>query len=81
MPMMKEIPMPDLFTVRQFAERQPAFSEPSLRWMIFCARSSDPEAAGAGMEEGGAICRVGRRVLINESRFFAWLDAKNHAPR
>ena len=69
--------MAGIFTVRQFSERHPAFSEASLRWLIFTAHSPDPDQnAGAGMEEAGAIRRVGRRVLLDEDRFFQWLDGK-----
>lgn len=57
-------------TVRQFAEDHPAFSEGGLRWLIFNEESN-------GLKESGAIIRVGRRVLIDEARFFRCLDEKN----
>jgi hypothetical protein len=59
-----------LSTVRQFSERYPAFPPGGLRWLIFNERHN-------GLCEFGAIVRVGRKVLIDEPRFFSWLDAKN----
>lgn len=31
---------------------------------------------GNGLIEAGAIRRVGRRVLVNPGKFFAWVDSK-----
>ena len=58
---------PRLYTVKQFSARNPAFSEGSLRWLLFNARQNKLEAA---------VVRVGRRVLIDEDRFFAWLEGQ-----
>lgn len=57
----------NLFTVKQFADRNPAFTVGGLRWQIFNSRVN-------GLDKAGAILRVGRKVLIDEDRFFAWLD-------
>ncbi|MCC7487283.1 MAG: hypothetical protein IT529_20095 [Burkholderiales bacterium] len=54
-------------TVRQLSERFPAFSEPSLRWLIFNSQSN-------GLAQ--ALVRVGRRVLIDEEKFTAWLEQR-----
>ena len=65
-------------TVRQFAERNPAFSEPSVRNLVFKADSRESSLgtiSGNGLLEAGAIIRIGRKVLIHEARFFAWLDS------
>ncbi len=65
-----------LFTVEQFANRQPAFTEPSLRNLIFKAeprQSSRGEIPGNGLLECGAIARLGRKVLIDEARFLDWI--------
>jgi hypothetical protein len=59
-----------LSTVRQFSERHPAFPPGGLRWLIFNERHN-------GLSRFGAIVRVGRKVLIDELRFFSWLDAGN----
>lgn len=55
----------DLRTVQQLSERNPAFTQPSLRWLIFNAKTN-------GLDK--AIVRVGTRVLIDEPRFNRWLE-------
>lgn len=68
----------NLKTVRQLVEESrkiagghvPAFTEGSLRWLIF-------NAAENGLEV--AIVRVGRRVLIDVDAFNAWLAARQKA--
>lgn len=60
------------FTVRQWAQRNPAFSEASLRWLVF-------KAADNGLDKAGAVRRVGRRVLIIGERFNAWMDTQGAA--
>jgi hypothetical protein len=61
--------MPKLFTVRQFAENNPAFSEASLRWQIFNADKN-------GLEKSGVILRNGRRILIDGDKYFSWLQSQ-----
>jgi hypothetical protein len=63
---------PIFSTVRQFSERYPAFPEGGLRHRIFHAESN-------GLAESGAIVRNGRRVLIDEERWFAWLRDRGAA--
>ena len=57
--------MSDLLTVKQFAEKHPAFSEASLRYHIFHEEQN-------GMSD--ALVRIGRKILIKEAAFFAWLE-------
>ncbi|MDD2768825.1 MAG: hypothetical protein PHT19_08830 [Methylococcus sp.] len=57
-----------LSTVRQFSERHPAFTQGSLRALIFNEKQNGLHAA---------IIRVGRKVLIDEEAFFRWLDQQN----
>ena len=59
---------PTLSTINQFADKQPAFTSASLRALIF-------NEATNGLAKAGAIVRVGRRVLINEEKFFSWIEA------
>jgi len=69
-------PTAPLFTVEQFANRQPAFTEPSLRNLIFKAeprQSGKGVIPGNGLIECGAIARLGRKVLIDEARFLDWI--------
>lgn len=68
-----------VLTVRQFNQRNPAFSESALRNLIFKADTrqlAQAEIPGNGLIEAGAIVRIGRKVLIDESRFFEWVDSQ-----
>jgi len=62
--------IPALWTVKQFSQQHQAFPEGGLRHRIFYAESN-------GLKESGAIVRNGRRILIDEEKFFAWLEAQN----
>lgn len=67
---------PPVFTVEQFAERNPAFTAPAIRNLVFKAEtrhSSRGPIPGNGLIECGAIIRIGRKVLIDEARFFDWV--------
>lgn len=69
-------PRQTLFTVEQFAAAQPAFTPAALRNLIFKAEtrhSTKGEIPGNGLIEAGAVIRVGRKVLIDEDRFFEWV--------
>ena len=72
-----EVPAPRIHTVAQFSERFPAWSPASLRALIFAAgdrvTSGGRVVKGNGLAEAGALLKVGRRVLIDEARFVAWL--------
>ena len=68
-------------SVRQFSQRNPAFTQPSVRNLIFKAdprESSLGTIHGNGLVEAGAIVRIGRKVLSSEPRFFAWIEG--HRP-
>jgi hypothetical protein len=58
------------FTVPQFIIKHPAFTAGGLRSLIFNERSN-------GLAQSGAIVRIGRKVLIDEAKFFAWIEAQN----
>jgi len=67
---------PVYLTVDQFAERNPAFTRAALRNIIFKAeprQSSRGEIPGNGLGDTGAIIRLGRRVLMDEAKFLAWV--------
>jgi len=57
-----------LFRPAQFAERHRSagWTEAALRWLIFTAHDN-------GLGAAGAIIRQGRRVFIDEEKFFVWL--------
>lgn len=61
----------NLLTVRQLAKSSPAFTEASLRWLIFNAKSN-------GLNR--ALVKVGRRVLIDVPEFEMWLEGQRQVP-
>jgi hypothetical protein len=58
------------FTVQQFIKKHPAFTTGGLRSLIFNENSN-------GLAKSGAIVRIGRKVLIAEAKFFAWVEMQN----
>ncbi len=58
--------IPTLLTVKQFNQKHPAFPIGGLRYRIFYAKQN-------GLDNSGALVRNGRRVLIDEERFFDWV--------
>lgn len=72
-----EVAPTDLLEVKQFGEKYPPFPPPALRGLIYAAEdrtnSRGERIPGNGLADAGAIVRVGRRVLISESRFFWWI--------
>jgi hypothetical protein len=71
---------PSYKTVEQFSNDNPCFTPSSLRNLIFKADkrlSSNGVIAGNGLLEVGAIIRIGRKVLINEDRFYQWIESQN----
>jgi hypothetical protein len=66
---------PILIRVKQFAEKHPGFSQGSLRGLIFYAKSRQSTAgviSGNGLES--ALVRIGKKILINEAKFFEWIE-------
>lgn len=64
-----------LSTVRQFSEVHPAFSQGAIRNLIFLSgtrKTSKGDIAGNGLDV--ALVRIGRKVLIDEAKFFQWID-------
>lgn len=75
---MKETQSRTLLTVRQFADKHQAFSQGSLRFQIFNAsprKTSLGEIGGNGLD--AALLRLGRKVLIDEAKFFEWIELQN----
>ncbi len=56
-------------TVPQFCENHPAFKIGGLRALLFNKHSN-------GLAESGAIIRIGRKILIHETNFFAWVEGQ-----
>lgn len=69
--------IPVLTPVKQFSQRYPAFTEAAMRAIIFNA-ADRPSTAGTipGNGFAPAIVRLGRRVLIDEKKFFDVIRAK-----
>ena len=71
-----------LLTVRQLADRHPAFTQGSLRNLIFLAgnrNTSHGVILGNGLDV--ALVRIGRKLLIDEAKFFQWIDHQQEAKR
>ena len=60
--------MTGIYTFKQFINEQHLFTEGALRNMIFNRHKN-------GLEESGAIKRFGRKILIDKTKFFIWLDS------
>lgn len=60
----------NLYTVKQFSAKHPGLTIGGLRSLIFNERTN-------GLAKSGAIVRIGRKVLIDEAKFFAWVKAQN----
>ena len=74
----------NLYPVEQFAKKQAAFTAPALRNLIFkgeTRQSTKGEIPGNGLIECGAIVRIGRKVLIDEDRFFEWVRRQNRSTK
>lgn len=57
-------------TVQQLTEKHQAFTYGGIRGLIFNEEKN-------GLQKSGAIIRIGRKVLIDETKFFAWVAAQN----
>lgn len=75
----------DLFTVAQFSERFPAFTQAAIRALVLNSgervNSRGERIPGNGLAEAGAIIRVGRRVLLDEQAFFRWIAEQQKRAR
>lgn len=63
---------PNYLTVQQFTAKHTAFNTGGLRSLIFNEHQN-------GLAESGAIVRLGRKVLIDETKFFEWVQTQNKA--
>lgn len=59
-------------TVNQLCENHKAFKTGGIRALIFNENTN-------GLAKSGAIVRIGRKVLIDEAKFFAWIELQNKA--
>jgi hypothetical protein len=63
---------PTLVTVPQLAQRQPALCVGGIRGWIFNEEKN-------GLKDSGAIIRIGKKLMINEQKFFEWIEAQGAA--
>ena len=66
---MTEQVIPTYLTIKQFLEKHHAFALGGIRDIIFKKKKN-------GLHESGAIVKNGRRVLIDEAKFFQWIANK-----
>lgn len=74
-----ELPKPTLLTISQFSNKHQAFSQASLRWLIFQSKprhSSKGVVKPNGLES--ALVRIGRKILIDEDKFFIWAKQQSN---
>lgn len=61
-------------TVNQFADEHKAFTRGGLRALIFNEKTN-------GLAKSGAIVRMGRKILIDERKFLAWVAGQSKGGR
>ena len=62
--------VPTLFTVKQLCAKHQALAVGGVRFQIFNEKTN-------GLAESGAIVRIGRKVTIDEEKYFQWLVSLN----
>lgn len=60
--------IPTLLTIKRLCEKHEICKYGGVRYHIL-------NKATNGLEESGAIVRVGRKIFIDESKYFAWMQA------
>ncbi len=66
-----------LMTVRQFSDKHQAFTQGAIRNQIFLSENRNTSRGvikGNGLNV--ALVRIGRKLLIDECKFFQWIDAQ-----
>ena len=63
---------PTLTAPNRFSEKYPDFPIGGIRHLIFHEKEN-------GLAECGAIVRIGRKVLIDEAKFFDWVISRKAA--
>ena len=57
-----------LFTIPQFVDKHTFLTQGALRYQIFCREKNK-------LADSGAIVRIGKRVFIDEQKYFFWVDS------
>lgn len=66
-----------ILTLETFGQRYPSFPPSVTRNLLWKAKerySSQGTIKGNGLDK--AVIRIGRRVYIDEAKFFLWLDGQ-----
>ncbi len=58
-------------TVQQFTAKHKAFNTGGLRSLIFNEHQN-------GLAKSGSIVRIGRKILIDEVKFFTWVESQSN---
>lgn len=61
----------NLKSIKQFLADNTAFTNGGLRALIFNKEIN-------GLQSYGVIVRLGRKILIDEDKFFNWLESKQN---
>ena len=61
-----------LLTVGQFCDKHRFISEGGVRFQIFNQQTN-------GLEKSGALIRLGRKILIDENKYFEWIDDQQNS--
>jgi len=67
---MNELYKSRYLTVNQLTAMEPSLKKGGIRSLIFNEHTN-------GLAASGAIVRIGRKILINNEKFFAWLESQN----
>lgn len=59
-----------LKTVKQFVSDNPAFTYGGMRKLINFETTN-------GMKSSGAVVRIGRKVFIDTTKFYNWIQSQN----
>jgi hypothetical protein len=59
-----------LRTVQQLCKEHPVFTPGGIRWLLFHRQQN-------GLNDAGAVIKLGRKVLIDIDRFFQWIENQN----
>jgi len=62
--------MKNLKSIKLFTEDNPSFTHGGMRSLVFNEELN-------GLKESGAILRVGRKILIDEPKFYDWIKSQN----
>lgn len=68
----------NLLTIKLFCKNHPSWTEGAIRNLIFFSKerhTSKGKLPGNGFDV--ALLRVGRKILIDEDKFFAWIKSQN----